>query len=370
MGDRHPWTTGHAPSLLERRELQILKVAGATHHYLHFPGTFRLDGMVGDLSLELRTYERALLTPLRTGRRGAHLVGAMYTEHRRLILDSERSKNNRAWWGNLSWLPPEDLGEPEFLEGRTFYGGPLLELFGHVVTELLTRLWPDVDYAAYDNILVSPARPDEEGGLRRLDLRPYTREFLTARGIDPDRVLTSGRRPVRIESVDVATSSFFDRRVADPAGLVAFDLIGDVLEARDHGARPERIFLSRSRLTNNVRAADNETQIDAFMADRGFTVVYPEELPLARQIALIRGAKIIAGCDGSALHLALFGRPGQRLLAIDSRYVANQSLVDQVRQLESYHVLAADRERPNRAGRWFADMNYLAEAVDLATEGL
>ena len=84
------------------------------------------------------------------------------------------------------------------------------------------------------------------------------------------------------------------------------------------------------------------------------------------QVAVLRNAKVIAGCDGSALHMSAFSRPGTKLLAIDSRTVPNQFLVDQARQLDALHVLAMDQalDRADRL-RGHAQTDRVQLALDL-----
>lgn len=41
--------------------------------------------------------------------------------------------------------------------------------------------------------------------------------------------------------------------------------------------------------------------MERFFADRGFTVIYPETLPLPEQVALFAGARVVAGFGGSAM---------------------------------------------------------------------
>ena len=43
-------------------------------------------------------------------------------------------------------------------------------------------------------------------------------------------------------------------------------------------------------------------------------------MPLAHQVAAIKNAKVLAGCGGTALHLALFMKPGGRVVQIKRKY--------------------------------------------------
>jgi capsular polysaccharide biosynthesis protein len=97
--------------------------------------------------------------------------------------------------------------------------------------------------------------------------------------------------------------------------------------------------------------------------------VHPQELSIPEQIAILRGADVIAGCDGSALHMSAFSRPGTKLLAIDARTVPNQFLVDQARQLDALHVLAVDEALPGRSASWVIQTDRVQAALDLLLSG-
>ena len=84
------------------------------------------------------------------------------------------------------------------------------------------------------------------------------------------------------------------------------------------------------------------------------------------QIRMIRRADAIAGCDGSALHLGAFARPGTTLLSIDSRTVLNQLIIDDLSALDAVHVYAVDHLNAGRTGDWDADLDRVREAMTVA----
>ncbi|MGZ9809194.1 glycosyltransferase 61 family protein [Pseudoroseicyclus sp. H15] len=70
----------------------------------------------------------------------------------------------------------------------------------------------------------------------------------------------------------------------------------------------ERLFLARS---GHPRLAD-QPGVAAVFERQGFTVLYPERLPLAEQLRRLRAADVVAGAAGSQLLQAqLYGRAGQ-----------------------------------------------------------
>ena len=104
------------------------------------------------------------------------------------------------------------------------------------------------------------------------------------------------------------------------------------------------------------------------LSDAGFDVIHPQEMSICEQAIAVGGADVIAGCDGSALHLAVFARPGTVLLALDSRLVPNQFMIDTVRQLDAVHVLASGAPVSDRTVDWVADLGQVQ--IGLAAAGL
>ena len=76
-------------------------------------------------------------------------------------------------------------------------------------------------------------------------------------------------------------------------------------EAPDPGL-PRKVFISRK----STRALENATEIEAWLGDRGFETVYPEDLPVLDQMRLFRDADEIVAVHGAALAPLLYCTPG------------------------------------------------------------
>jgi hypothetical protein len=124
-----------------------------------------------------------------------------------------------------------------------------------------------------------------------------------------------------------------------PEGVAMWRRISDAVGAR--GAA-RKVLLSRSRF-NAVTGRSSggllrtdarwDARLDRAFAAAGFDVVFPEELSVREQIALVRGADVIAGSRGTALHLSCFADPGTRVLEIGDnatvggkRYATQQAI--------------------------------------------
>jgi capsular polysaccharide biosynthesis protein len=116
---------------------------------------------------------------------------------------------------------------------------------------------------------------------------------------------------VRANSVAFATS--MDHFLGKPNGLAVGvrDRILAHAPAR-RGAR--RLYLSRRG--QPMRVMVNEAALEAALRSRGFTIVRPEALSPAEQIALARDAEVIVAPTGAALANALFAPSGARIVEI------------------------------------------------------
>lgn len=222
--------------------------------------------------------------------------------------------------------------------GTALYLGPLLEAFGHFLVESTARLWAldSADAAGADHVVFSyrdgPAPAFAETALAALGLGRRLR--LVGRPTRFDRVLV----PEAAHALGTSVHPAF-KRGAEWLGAA-------ILAEAGPGAAGEAVYLTRSRLDpwTVTSAVVGERQIEAALAAAGVAIVAPETLPLARQIALARGARRIAGVDGSALHLALFAERPLDLAVLCRRPLPRPfPAIDKVRVGASHYLDALAR---------------------------
>lgn len=328
---------------------------------LHYPADAQPKARVGRFPLHVRTHLGAVAVPVQENTQLTRFLGAVYTEDGNLVGESQRAKPGRKYHRNpphLAALPADDA---ERLAGRTFFAGQLAYQFGHVLLESLTRFWPMLDYPAYDHFVVYPNR-QRTGAVEVPELM---REVLALADVPPDRIRVVTDRPLLFESLDVSTApirvgSAADSRLMDVFDRVASRVVAERPPAR--GGTSSRLYLSRSRLTEGRRAL-NEAWIERLFTEHGFEVVHTQELGVRDQVARVRDADVLAGCDGSALHLAAFARPGTRLLALDTRRTPNQFLIDTCRGLDATHAWVLTEPLGDRRSTFSADPARVEEAL-------
>lgn len=192
--------------------------------------------------------------------------------------------------------------------------------FGHVMSEVVSRLW-GWDTAKREN-------PDLKAIFH---LKPQSRKnpslekaLFTAYGIDESDIEWVNE-PVWLRSVVSATPMWQNEvpHYVHPDIVETWDRIGDGLLA---GAQDfethDRIFVSRGAGAKHRHCRNNEA-VEQFFTDQGFRVIYPERLSMAQQVAMFRGARVIAGYGGSAMFNLMYARKTQTVIVLNQEaYIA------------------------------------------------
>jgi len=239
------------------------------------------------------------------GRRHQWHVGAVYTSDGLLERESRR---HGALFGDLLRSLDQESTDPtavgEELPGAWYYGGTWFEMFGHFIVETLPHLW------LHDGQL--PVIWHRHGDP---PIHAFQRELLKLAGVEGEpRFATTATVVERlvVPARPVAMNSW----IAPQAQLVWQRVASRVKAAEPH----RRVFLSRRQYEEN-HAADRrreESFLDEVFASLGFEVWSPESLSPSEQIRLIRESLLIAGVEGSALHLTAFARPGTHVMMLGS----------------------------------------------------
>lgn len=223
-----------------------------------------------------------------------------------------------------------DISKAEPLPGAWFHlDSEWPGHFGHLLTEQVGRLWAWQQARELEPgiKLLTTLQHDREVQ----ELLPFEVEILGAFGITPDDVHVF-TEPCVPERLYTATPMFSLPHYVHPDMTAIWDRIGDHLVA---GATrqdwPRRLFVSRR--PSLKRACHNGAEVEAWFAERGFEVVYPEDHPLADQVAMFRAAEVVAGFAGSGLfQLAFVKEPTTVITLAPDSYTARNE-----------HVIAAAR---------------------------
>jgi hypothetical protein len=205
-------------------------------------------------------------------------------------------------------------------DGTLVYGGILWDHFGHFLVEGLARAW---SYAQAPGLplLWHRRTPSDR-------LLPWQRDILRLIG-EGEREHRVIARPVRVARLGIPDQGLVMWRYlhARQAGALAQHGFGMPVAGR-------RVWLSRSGLRPGLARIEGAEAVEAALAARGWTILRPETLALAQQLAAIDTAEVIAGFEGSAFHILMLGR-----------------------DIRARVLILLRRERLNRNYRMIADAN-------------
>ena len=195
----------------------------------------------------------------------------------------------------------QDLSLKRVTEPVALLTQPGDRIFGHWLVDLLPRLaitrniHQPLRYIVKNEVLNGNAIKDIESIFnifdfdrkKALGLRPVTNAYFCEELIVPSVV----RYGQQIHSF--VNSLYFPLR--NQMNLV------DYLDAK-------KVYLSRRKWTpsGQHRVLINALELEQYYQDRGYRIVYPEQLSFDQKLNLVRNAVEVVGEKGSALHLSLF----------------------------------------------------------------
>jgi len=212
------------------------------------------------------------------------------------------------------------------LEGPHFYwDSEFRGHFGHVMTEMLSRLWAlDEARRHHPDLKILMAMNKDRG------LGSHEVAVLEAFGTTREEI-TFVNGPVRVPTLLAATPMFSQPDYVHPRIVEVWDRLGEHLAGRaPQRDYPRRFFVAR-RIEK--RPCRNAAEVEQLFAARGFEIVYPEDYPLAEQARMFREAETIAGFAGSGLfNLLLVDRPTHLIMVSSESYTAeNEWMIAAVR---------------------------------------
>lgn len=262
--------------------------------------------------------------------------------------------------GPLFAFAPPRRGRPDVLPGTYFHlDNEIRGFYGHALTEQVSRLWAWPEARARFpgiKVLVSLNRGRPLAG--------WEFTLLEAAGIAPDAVeVIAG--PTRVERLVSASPMFSMPDYIHPRITETWDAMGAALRARASDAsRPSRIFCSRR---HDKRPCTNRAQVEALFSEHGFTVVFPEEMPLPDQVAMFHDAEVVAGFAGSGMFTTLFSDRAKHVVLIspDTYGPSNEHMIGAVRGHRLDIAVAASDHREQGRGALRAPFT-----VDMSEEGV
>lgn len=216
---------------------------------------------------------------------------------------------------SLSWRRKRSLSKPPsnalknlpYFDYDVVYLGRLDHTFGHFGHHLLER-W-DRTYAflneKYSNMKFVLANDP------LIDPLPnFVVELARLLGIQEENFIVLGVS-TRFRNVYVPEQGFRETEFSSRE-------FGEIFAKTSENVKSDtffdKIYVSRTALTR--RKTYGEEKIQKIFEKNGYHIIYPEQLSLEEQIAFMKNCRSLAGCAGTALHLALFMPKGGQVIQI------------------------------------------------------
>lgn len=191
--------------------------------------------------------------------------------------------------------------------------GTLFSVFGHVITDDLKKLWfLQTDKAK--NLLADGAEVIYISWHRQ-ELKSYVAHILSLAGIRLENA-------TRIDSITKYKHIYVpDDSLISKDNLLCYakefrNTINLILQniSLNEFKSVEKIYLSRTALKN--KRDFGEKSVENVFREKGYTIIYPEELSFEKQISLYRSAREIVTTEGSISHMFLFCKPHTKVVIL------------------------------------------------------
>ena len=221
----------------------------------------------------------------------------------------------------------------EFKDEKVVYCGYLVNHWGHFLIEGITRLWYFMEGDTTVDKYVFFVDENENREVKGNYL-----EFLKLLKIwDKLEIIN---KPTTYREVIVPELGIQCRKAYTPKLLKVFDAIADNVVPDPNWETPEKIYYSRSQLAKGMPFEFGFASLDNFFEKNGYTILYPEKVPLGRMIHYIRNSKVVASLSGSLPHNMLFAKQGQKVEIVERLVISddNQTDVNRMKELDVTYI--------------------------------
>ena len=236
---------------------------------------------------------------------------------------------------NGNFYPKFNHENIPYIDADAVFVGNVYPAFGHFLLEHMNRAYAALDkkyknmkYVLINNKSVNPV-PE------------YMFTFLELLGIKRENIIIL-EQTTRFRNVYVPDQGFNIPVYSSDKYGQELDKIGQ--NVKESKVIYSKVYLSRSKL--KARKTYGEEKVQKIFERNGYKIIYPETLPLEKQIALIKDCKVLAGCAGTALHLSGFMKPGGMVIQIKRNKLnkdnaATQYLINKTKGLDSVFIDAS-----------------------------
>lgn len=271
--------------------------------------------------------------------------GIIVNEHRhgfgvfddkfRFVKSSRQMRKN-----NGQFIPKFNHKNIAYMDVDAVFVGNVFPQFGHFLLEHMNRAYVALDkkYKRAKFVLVN-----------NKDVSPvpnYMFELLELLGVRRENILVLNET-TQFRRVYVPDQGFNIPVYSSDAFGKMYDAIAkNVKTPRE---KYEKIYVSRTAM--QTRRTYGEGVVQKIFEKNGYKIIWPEKLPLSQQIGLVKNARVLAGCAGTALHLALFMKSGGVVVQIKRNRQAKcnadiQNLINDTKGLNGVFISGSVEKKP------------------------
>lgn len=305
----------------------------------------------------VKTVDDAIITPASYDPSRHRIGGAVYDGPG---LVEEALRTSALGWVHGDRRSLAEPLEPSIEVAEAVYLGRFFAHFGHFLLETL----PALGHAGPDDALVFHPWPES---LPHEWIGAIFRGFLLeAAGVRPSRI-SLAHEVTRVRHLKVPRREQVILGDIGPVALGIYERVRHSSLKKGRGGFPKRVYLSRRRYPSK-RLVVNEAHVEALFEAWGFTVVFPEELPMADQVRLAFEAEVLAGVEGSAMHLCLFMARGSKAVLIQHDHPIQQAifLTNEAQGIETVSLTACYPESSALPGRTRVDLGSVEKGLAAA----
>ena len=241
---------------------------------------------------------------------------------------------------NGQFIPKFNHENIPYIDEDAVFVGNVYPQFGHFLLEHMNRAYAALDkkYKNAKFVLVN-----------NKDVSPvpnYMFELLELLGVRRENILILNET-TRFRRVYVPDQGFNIPVYSSEAFGKMYDAIAKNVKTPHE--KYEKIYVSRTAM--QTRRTYGEGVVQKIFEKNGYKIIWPEKLPLSRQIGLVKNARVLAGCAGTALHLALFMKSGGTVIQIKRNRQAKcnadiQNLINDTKGLNGVFISGSVENKP------------------------
>lgn len=225
-----------------------------------------------------------------------------------------------------------------YKDEKIVYCGYLVNHWGHFLIEAVTRLWYFMEQDLSIDKYVFFLNENEERTIKG----NYRKFFELLKIWDKIEIIN---QPTTYREIIVPELGIHCRKGYTPKLLRLFDEIANNVIIDSSWTAPKKIYFSRSQLKKGAPYEFGFDTLDNFFKKNGYTILYPENVPLDQMIYYIRNSDVVATLSGSLPHNMLFANQGQKVEIVERLAMNNDNQTD-VNKMRELNVTYIDAHIP------------------------